>query len=128
MLYRSLHLKNEPTLVSQLDMSDEAYGAVKEGMYMVANVMGGTAFTTFRNYPITIAAKTGTAQTGIPSASDNAAFVCYAPLDDPQIAIAVYVEKGGHGSTLGSVAKEILDVYFAVGETADVNTYENRLS
>ena len=126
--YRSLHLKNEPTLVSQLDMSDEAYGAVKEGMYMVANVMGGTAFTTFRNYPITIAAKTGTAQTGIPSASDNAAFVCYAPLDDPQIAIAVYVEKGGHGSTLGSVAKEILDVYFAVGETADVNTYENRLS
>ena len=126
--YRSLHLKNEPTLMSHLEMSDEAFGAVKEGMYMVANVMGGTAFSTFKNYPITIAAKTGTAQTGISGASDNAAFVCYAPLDDPQIAISVYVEKGGHGSTLGVVAKEILDVYFAVGETADVNTYENRLS
>ncbi len=126
--YRSLHLKNEPTLLSHLEMSDEAYGAVKEGMYMVANVSGGTAYSTFRNYPITIAAKTGTAQTGITDASDNAAFVCFAPLDDPQIAISVYVEKGGHGFTLGSVAKEILDVYFAVGETADVNTYENKLS
>lgn len=126
--YRSLHLKNEPTLISNLEMSDEAWSAVKEGMYMVANVSGGTAYSTFRNYPITIAAKTGTAQTGISGASDNAAFVCYAPLDDPQIAISVYVEKGGHGSTLGSVAKEILDVYFAVGETGDVNTYENKLS
>ncbi len=126
--YRSLYLKNEPTLLSQMDMSDEAFNTVKEGMYMVANVSGGTAYSTFRNYPITVAAKTGTAQTGISSASDNAAFVCYAPLDDPQIAIAVYVEKGGHGSTLATVAKSILDVYFSVGETADVNTYENKLS
>ena len=126
--YRSLHLENEPTLVSHLEISDEAHSAVKEGMYMVANVYGGTAYSTFKNYPITVAAKTGTAQTGITDASDNAAFVCYAPLDDPQIAISVYVEKGGHGSTLATVAKEILDVYFAVGETADVNTYENKLS
>ncbi len=126
--YRSLLLENEPALISQMSMSDEAYNTVKEGMYMVANVSGGTAYSTFRNYPITIAAKTGTAQTGIPSASDNAAFVCYAPLDNPQIAISVYVEKGGHGSTLGSVAKAVLDEYFKVGETADVNTYENKLS
>ena len=126
--YRSLHLKNEPTVLSQMNMSDEAFGAVKEGMYMVANVSGGTAYRTFQGYPITVAAKTGTAQTGITGASDNAAFVCYAPMDDPQIAIAVYVEKGGHGSTLGTVAKAILDEYFAVGETADVSTYENQLS
>ncbi|MBR4108801.1 MAG: hypothetical protein IKK41_00540 [Oscillospiraceae bacterium] len=126
--YRSLHLKNEPTLVSNLEMSDEAYNTVKHGMYLVAHEPGGTAIDTFRNYPITVGAKTGTAQTGIPNTSDNAAFVCYAPLDDPQIAIAIYVEKGGHGYTLGTVAKEILDVYFSVGETGDVNSYENQLS
>lgn len=126
--YRSLHLKNEPTLVSQLEISDEAYNTVKHGMYLVAHEPGGTAIDTFQNYPITVGAKTGTAQTGIENTSDNAAFVCYAPLDDPQIAIAIYVEKGGHGYTLGTVAKAILDVYFSVGETGDVNSYENQLS
>lgn len=126
--YRSLLEENEPTLLSQLDISDEAYNTVKEGMYRVANVSGGTAYSTFRNYPITVAAKTGTAEHGNNTASDHAAFVCYAPIDDPQIAISVYVEKGGHGYTLATVAKAILDVYFEVGQVGDVNTYENQLS
>ena len=50
------------------------------------------------------------------------------PMEDPQIAIAIYVEKGGHGSTLASIAKSMLDVYFDVDEVGDVVTYENRLS
>ncbi len=126
--YRSLLEENEPTLLSQLNISDEAYNTVKEGMYRVANVSGGTAYSTFRNYPITVAAKTGTAEHGNNTASDHAAFVCYAPIDDPQIAISVYVEKGGHGYTLATVAKAIMDVYFEVGQVGDVNTYENQLS
>ncbi len=120
--------ENSPSLLSHLEISDEAYGAYSKGMHMVASQSGGTAYSTFKNYPIAIAAKTGTAQTDITGASDNGAFVCYAPLDDPQIAIAVYVEKGGHGSTLASIAKAILDIYFEVGEIGDVNIYENKLS
>ena len=80
------------------------------------------------NYPIKIGAKTGTAQNGIPGASDNGAFVCYAPFDDPQIAIAIYGEKAGHGGDLASIARAILDVYFEVGEATDVTAYENKLS
>ena len=76
-----------------------------------------------------MAAKTGTAQTDAGTgASDNGAFVCYAPYEDPQIAIAVYGERAGHGSTLATVARSILDVYFEVGEIGDVTTNENQVS
>ena len=127
--YRTLLERNEPTVLSQLDISDEAYNTVKEGMYKVAHKSGGTAYSTFANYPIKIAAKTGTAQHGNSDiASDNASFVCFAPLDDPQIAISVYIEKGGHGYTLAQIAKAILDVYFEIGEVSDVNSFENQIS
>ena len=126
--YRTLLDENKPTLASTMEISDEAYGAVKDGMYLVTSDSKGTAYTTFKNYPIKVAAKTGTAQTGITGTSDNGAFVCFAPLDDPQIAIAVYVEKGGHGSTIAVIAKAILDQYFDVDEIGDVITYENQMS
>ena len=129
--YRELLDENKPELLSHMDISDEAYKTYKEGMYMVTQATSadwGTAYSTFGNYPIKIAAKTGTAETGINGTSANGAFICFAPLDDPQIAIAVYVEKGGHGSTLASIAKSMLDVYFDVGEVGDVNSFENQIS
>ncbi len=125
--YRSLLLENSPSVVSHLEMTDEAINAYMEGMYKVANESGGTAYRMFKDYPIKIAAKTGTAQHSR-GGSDNGAFICFAPYDDPQIAIAVYGEKAGHGGDMGVVAKAILDVYFEVGEIGDVNTYENKLS
>jgi penicillin-binding protein 2 len=54
--------------------------------------------------------------------------VCFAPKDDPQIAIAVYVEKGGHGSAMAIVARDILDQYFSVGDIGYVPIYEKQLS
>ena len=75
-----------------------------------------------------MAAKTGTAQTSDPNGVDNGAFVCYAPADDPEIAIAVYAEKSDGGSSLAVVAREILNAYFEVGEIGDVNIYENTIS
>ena len=126
--YRQLLLENNPSILSQLSITPEAYATVREGMYRVANVSGGTAYSTFHNYPITVAAKTGTAQQSKTGFSDHAAFVSYAPIDDPQIAIAVYVEHGGHGYTLAQVAKAIMDVYFEVGEVGDVPSFENQLS
>ena len=126
--YETLLDENDPTVLSELEIPDEAYQSVKEGMMMVAHEVGGTAYETFKDYPIKIAAKTGTAQTDIVDASDNGAFVCFAPADDPQIAIAVYVEKGGHGATIATVAKAILDSYFSVGDVGDVNTFENQYS
>ena len=126
--YRSLSLESEASIADHLDISNSAYNTIVEGMKKVSHVSGGTAYKTFGNYPISVAAKTGTAETGIKGTSDHGAFVCFAPADDPQIAIAVYIERGGHGSTLASIAKAILDVYFDVDEVGDVVTYENGLS
>ena len=124
--YQSLLEENSPTIVDRLDISDNAYNACLEGMIKVTSEREGTAFSQFRDYPITVAGKTGTAEQNY-NASDNGAFVCFAPADDPQIAIAVYIEQGGHGSTVSSVARAILDVYFDVDEVSEVVTYENRL-
>ena len=129
--YRTLLAENKPELISHMDISDEIYKTYCEGMYMVTQEdehFWGTAYSVFHDYPVKVAAKTGTAEIGIRGASDNGAFVCFAPLEDPQIAIAVYVEKGGHGSTLASIAKNMLDVYFDVDEVGDVNSFENQIS
>ncbi len=130
--YRSLILENQPEIMSTLEISDDAYLAYSQGMRMVAsyneNGLRGTGYSLFSDYPIEVSAKTGTAQTGNKNASDNGAFVCYAPSSEPEIAISVYGEKAGSGSTMGAVAKSILDIYFEVGEIGDVNTYENQLS
>ena len=130
--YRDLVYQNSPAILSTFDISDDAYKAYTEGMYMVTHGNGewsGTASKLFKDYPIAVAAKTGTAQTDAGTdASDNGAFVCYAPYENPRIAIAVYGEKAGHGSTLAQVGKSILDVYFEVGEIGDVTTNENQVS
>ena len=126
--YRERLAYNEPSVASTFEISDEAYTAVLDGMEMVASDPKGTAYKTFKDYPIPVCAKTGTAQTGIPNTSSNGAFVCFAPKDDPQIAIAVYVEKGGHGSGMAVIARDILDQYFAVDDIGYVPIYENQLS
>jgi penicillin-binding protein 2 len=123
---RSLVYENKKEIVSLLDISDEAYEVCIQGMIKVAHESNGTASSVFRKYPVTIAAKTGTAETG--NGSDNGAFVCFAPAEDPEIVVVVYGEKAGHGKTLASVAKQILDVYFEIGDSADVDSSENQVS
>ena len=126
--YRSLVLENEPQILSTLEISDDAYLAYTQGMRMAVTEYGGTANKIFGNYPIEVSAKTGTAQTGINNTSDNGAFICYAPSAQPRIAVSVYGEKAGGGSTMGPVAKAIFDIYFEVGEIGHVNVYENQMS
>ena len=125
--YRSVFLENSVQIQSEMTMSNEAHAAVAEGMRKVANVSGGTAYKIFKDYPIEVCAKTGTAQTGVTNASDNGAFVCYAPAEDPQIAVVIYGEKAGHGSSLGEIARSILDSYFGIGSGNAQVSGENQL-
>ena len=125
--YRELEYENQPKVLSTFEISDDAYYAYTTGMKLVATE--GTAAGTFRNYPISVAAKTGTAQHGLGKQySDHGAFVCYAPADDPQIAVVVYGEKAGHGTTMGQIAKAVLDAYFENPEAGDAITNENEIS
>ena len=108
--YQELLENVEPEVVSRLKISDTAAEAVKEGMRLA--VIEGSAKNYLWDYPIPVCAKTGTAQHGA-GGSDNASLVVFAPADDPQIAIAIYVEKGAQGGNLGSIAVDIMDYYFS---------------
>ena len=60
-----------------------------------------------------VAAKTGTAQLG-DNQVNNAIFICYAPYDNPKVAVAVVVEHGSAGASIASIARDFLDAYFTV--------------
>ena len=74
-------------------------------------VTSGTISRYFQDCVVTAGAKTGSAQTGEEVA--NGVFVCFAPFDDPEIAVAIVIEKGGAGAALASTAVKILNAYFA---------------
>lgn len=82
------------------------YDEVAQGMRMA--VLGGTCRTA--NMPdIEICGKTGTAQN---HGKDHSAFMGFAPLNNPKIAVAVYVENGGWGATYGvPIGKLIIEKY-----------------
>ena len=99
-----------PTAANVFKTDASVWALVREGMIAVANEYGGTAYNTFSGYTPTVAAKTGTTETG--STTPDAVFICYAPAEDPEIAIAVVAEKGDHGADLAPVARQVLDYYF----------------
>lgn len=122
--YSELIYENEPEVLNVVDASDSTLETVREGMRQV--VTKGTAYTYFKDYTtVTVAAKTGTAQTGLPGSS-NGSFACFAPYEDPELAIIVYGEKAGVGGYLGQIAIEIMDVYFGNTAAVDTETYENQ--
>lgn len=125
--YQELLYETQPTVASRLEITDEAYEVYTRGMREAVTSANGTANKVFGNYPVAVCAKTGTAQHGV-AGSDHASFVCYAPADDPQIAIAVYVEKGAQGGSLGNIAKAIFDTYFATVAVNDTVAPENALN
>ena len=128
--YQDLIYQMKPTVVSRLKINDDAYDTYTMGMRMVTSDRRGSGYKVFGDYEIPVCAKTGTAQHGTPGidGSDHASFVCYAPADDPQIAIAIYVEKGAQGGALGNIARAIFDVYFATEYEIDTVRPENTLT
>lgn len=122
--YSELLYESTPVVASQLNISDEAYAAYTEGMRLSVTWANGTSHYYLGDYDVAVCAKTGTAEHG-GNGSDNAAYVLYAPADDPQIAIAVYVEKGTPGSRLAKVARAILDAYFSTSSNVDTVPAEN---
>lgn len=109
--YSDSIFERTPKVANELDeVEPYTWGLVREGMIGAANDPYGTVFLTFYGYEPTVAAKTGTTETG--GVTDDATFICYAPADDPEIAIAVVVENGSAGANLAPIAREVLDYYF----------------
>ncbi len=100
---------DSPTVVDSLEISPEYLALVQSAMKNVAADPEGTAYSVFGDYRVDIAAKTGTAEN---AGSDHATFICYAPFDNPQVAVAVVLEHGAKGVYSMNVAKAMLDSYF----------------
>ena len=114
----------EPELLDQLGLDQANVEAVKKGMGMVATE--GSAAVYFRDLPVKVGAKTGTAQVSRDQEA-HALLVAFAPYDDPEIAISVVVEHGGSGSLVAGIAAEILDYYFSSRDALSAPAVENTM-
>ena len=114
----------QPELLSTIEIKDENLDAVKAGM--LALTTQGSVSQHFVGLPFQVGAKTGSAQVD-GQVEANAVFVCFAPYDDPEVAMALVVQRGGSGSELGAMAADILSYYFSSQETRDEAPTENTL-
>jgi penicillin-binding protein 2 len=87
----------------------EQIEVVKRGMWRVVNEPGGTAGRAKSDLTV-LSGKTGTAQTANPNQPTNAWFIAFAPYDDPEMAVCIFVENGNSGGGAASpIAKNIID-------------------
>ena len=107
-----------------VSISDQNLTAVLTGMHEL--VTKGAISGYFKDCIVDAAAKTGTAQTS-DAKNDNGVFVCFAPYDDPQIAVALVIEKGQKGAALASSAAQILNAYFSSADALTPIVGENTL-
>lgn len=105
-------------------LSQSEWQVIYDGMRLC--VTEGTA-KGLKDYPVAVCAKTGTASHGT-GGSDNGAFVCYAPAEDPEIAIAIYVEHGASGSNFADVAADVMDYYFNYQDQIQEIEIENQMT
>lgn len=100
--------QNKPIVVDTVKLDKGVIDTVKQGMLSVTE--DGTGSKIFKDYPITVGGKTGTAQTA--KGEDHTVFVAFAPYDDPEIAVAVVIEHGKYSSYSGGLLKSIFNAYF----------------
>jgi penicillin-binding protein 2 len=94
-----------------VEVPPEAQNVIMDGLTRSAMEEGGTSFPVFGNFPIPVAGKTGTAER-FPNA-DQSWYIAVAPADDPEIVVAVTIERGGFGADAAApVAARILEKYF----------------
>ena len=119
----ALLYQHQPQILSEVAMSEETLEAVKKGMGDL--VTKGSIASDFAGCTVTAGAKTGSAQVGEENA--NGVFVCFAPFDDPEIAVAIVMEQGRSGSALAATAVEILNSYFSPGDIGIITAPEGAL-
>src|SRR5262249_15872576 len=100
-----------PAVRRQMDISPTTQETIMNGLTRAAMEPGGTSYPVFGHFPFPIAGKTGTAQRG--DQPDQSWYIALAPADNPQIVVAVTLERGGFGvNTAAPVAARILEHYF----------------
>ena len=104
-----------PTVLHQ-SVSPTVASEVGQMMLAVVQDSNGTGFQFNSNAEggLMIAGKTGTAETGQASGLDDAAFTCFAPYANPQIAVGVIIQGGGYGAAAAApIAVQVVKAYLA---------------
>lgn len=107
--------ETQPEIMDQIEDRADTFDLVQQGMIGVSQTVDG-----LKNYPYTIACKTGTPQrseiyyTGSKSTHySNTMMIAYGPAEDAQIAIGIVIEYGGGGARAGKLVADIFNAYFA---------------
>lgn len=117
----------EPVLEQFISIEDKNLQAIHEGMYDVTTGSSGTLRRHFTNFPVQVAAKSGTAQES-KIYNDHNVFSGFAPYDDPQIAITVYVPYGSDTlDPASAITRAILEEYLAIYQEPEIS-YKNNLT
>lgn len=127
--YSDVVEEDQPEVIGTIEFSDATRDLVMKGMNEVT-AEGGTAATTFADYPIKVGGKTGSAEMterkdGVEINYTNGLFVAFAPFDDPEIVICVVGEGAGHGYAVAPIVRDILDAYFAEEEPDTVESVQS---
>ncbi|MDQ4082278.1 MAG: penicillin-binding transpeptidase domain-containing protein, partial [Actinomycetota bacterium] len=119
----------EPEPRREVEIEPAWRTTIMQGLRDAAMAEGGTSYGVFGGYPVEIAGKTGTAETGL--GIDQSWYVAIAPYDDPKYVVAATVERGGFGADAAAPAvRDILNVLLRIEErkiddvSADVAVFE----
>ena len=116
--------EREPEVLSTVETADYNWAAVHEGMWLVLNdYINEKNVLEWYDCALKVAGKTGTAQKG-ENIQNDGLFMCYAPYDDPEVAIFVAVERGGSGASVQFIARQIMDAYITIRGYSDTSEEE----
>ncbi len=100
-----------PELARRVEAQEKTWNALLNVLTAPVKHARGTARGAMADFPVSAAAKTGTWE--IPGSISNGLFVVFAPLEEPEILVAVVVERGGGGASAAApIARAVLDAYF----------------
>lgn len=98
--------------IEEISLNQDYLNAILQGMQSVTSDTTGTAYVRFKDFNISVGGKTGSAEA--PNNQVHAWFVGFAPFENPEIAIVVMVENGGHGNYTAEVVRDIMAEYFGM--------------
>ena len=108
--------ETKPEVMDVIEGTGNTFDLVRQGMIGVSETMSG-----LKNYPVTIACKTGTPQRSetyyVGSTRKhytNTMMVAYGPAEDAEIALGIVIEYGGGGARAGNLVADIFDAYYAM--------------
>lgn len=108
--------ENEIEVLNELEVDNEVIEVIKEGLLGVTTY--GTARNAFEDFPVQIAGKTGTAQSG-GGRPNHGWFAGFAPAEDPEISVVVFLEYGDSSSNTLPIVSGILKEYFEIEEEVE---------